>query len=142
LTVIDLLPTFVSRRVQPLDRREMTIWTYPGPSCPDHFFSAELDGTKINTLIRGMLVHGADQNSSPSSVPLREVDVSPWRVCLSLFSFACVNFCFINTYAFLCWILGSCTMPHRGSQCLRLIVPTLNGNRHGGKGGGFGVPPR
>jgi hypothetical protein len=50
---VDLLRTFVSCSMQPLYQREMTIWMYPGPSCPDHPFSTELEGTEINTQIRG-----------------------------------------------------------------------------------------
>jgi hypothetical protein len=57
------------------------MWTYPGPSCPDRSFSVELDDTEINAQIRGILVHGANQNSDPSPVPLREGVVSP---CVSL----------------------------------------------------------
>jgi hypothetical protein len=62
----DLLRTFVSCRIQPLRRRVMTMWVYPGPSCPDHSFFTKLDDAKINTGIRGIVVNGADQNSSPS----------------------------------------------------------------------------
>jgi hypothetical protein len=46
-----LLQTFFSRRVQPLRWRGMTVWIYPGPSCPDHPFSIELGDMEINTRI-------------------------------------------------------------------------------------------
>jgi hypothetical protein len=46
---VDLLQTFFSHCVQPLCQQEMTMWMYPGPSCPDRPFSAELCDTKINT---------------------------------------------------------------------------------------------
>jgi hypothetical protein len=60
LTGADLLRTFFSHRVQPLRRREMTLWMYPGLSCPDHPFSTQLGDTEINTWIRGVLARGAD----------------------------------------------------------------------------------
>jgi hypothetical protein len=50
---------------------------YPGPSCPDHSFSTELDNTEIDARIQGILVHGANQNPSPNLIPLRGVVISP-----------------------------------------------------------------
>jgi hypothetical protein len=47
----DLLWTFASRRIRPLQLREMTTWMYLRPSCPDHSFFAELDDAEINTRI-------------------------------------------------------------------------------------------
>jgi hypothetical protein len=58
----DLLQTFVSSHVEPLRQREMTMWMYPGPSCPDHPFSTELGDAEFNTRIWGVLVRGADLN--------------------------------------------------------------------------------
>jgi hypothetical protein len=75
---VDLLQTFISYRVQPLHQREMTMWIYLGPSCPDHPFSTELDGTEINTWIQGVLAHGADQNFGSSPVLLGEGVDNPW----------------------------------------------------------------
>jgi hypothetical protein len=72
LTDVDLLRTFVSRRVQPLCRWEMAMWMYLGPSCPNRLFSTKLDGTETNTQIQGVLAHGADQNIGSSPIPLRE----------------------------------------------------------------------
>jgi hypothetical protein len=60
------------------------MWTYLGPSCPDHSFSVELDDTEINTWIRGILVYGVNQNSGPSPIPLREGVVRPWVSLLEL----------------------------------------------------------
>jgi hypothetical protein len=48
------------------------MWIYPGLSCPDCSFSTELDDMEINAWIRGILVHGFNQNSGPSPVSLRE----------------------------------------------------------------------
>jgi hypothetical protein len=48
------------------------MWMYLGPSYSERPFSTGLDGMEINAWIRGIIVQGADQNSSPSSVPLRE----------------------------------------------------------------------
>jgi hypothetical protein len=82
----DLLQTFVSCCVQPLHQREMTMWMYPGPSCLDRPFSAELDNTEINTQIRGVLPHGADQNFGSGPVPIREGVDSPSVSLLELTS--------------------------------------------------------
>jgi hypothetical protein len=41
------------------------MWMYPGLSCPNRSFSAELDDVEINTQIRGILVHEANQNHLP-----------------------------------------------------------------------------
>jgi hypothetical protein len=53
-----LLRTFVSRRVQPLRLREITMRMYPGPSYLDHPFYVELDDMKINTQVGGSLLIG------------------------------------------------------------------------------------
>jgi hypothetical protein len=53
---MDLLRTIVSHCVQSLHQRGMTMWMYPGPSCPDHPFYVELGDTKINTWIWGFLL--------------------------------------------------------------------------------------
>jgi hypothetical protein len=55
----------------------MTMWVYLGPSCPKRSFSTKLDDAEINAQIRGILVHGADQNSSPSPIPLWEWVINP-----------------------------------------------------------------
>jgi hypothetical protein len=44
------------------------MWVYLEPSCPDRSFFAELDDVEINARIRGVLVHGANQNSSPNLI--------------------------------------------------------------------------
>jgi hypothetical protein len=98
---VDLLRTFVSCSVQPLYQREMTIWMYPGPSCPDHPFSTELEGTEIHTQIRGVLAHGADQNFGSGPIPLREGVDSPWVSLLDLTSVSLCEFLLLNEYAFL-----------------------------------------
>jgi hypothetical protein len=48
---VDLVRTFVNHPVQPLHQREMSMWMYPGPSCPDHPFFEELGDVEINTWI-------------------------------------------------------------------------------------------
>jgi hypothetical protein len=58
-------------------------WMYPGPSCLNRSFFAELDNVEIEAWIRGILVRGANHNSNPSPIPLREGVISPW-VSLSL----------------------------------------------------------
>jgi hypothetical protein len=62
----------------------MTMWTYPGPCCPDSSFSVELDDIEINSQNQGILVHGANQNSGHIPVPLREGVVSSWVTLLEL----------------------------------------------------------
>jgi hypothetical protein len=49
----DLLQTFFSHHVQLLHQQEMTMWVYPGPSCPDRPFIVELGDTEINTRVWG-----------------------------------------------------------------------------------------
>jgi hypothetical protein len=70
----DLLQTLFSHHVQLLHQQEMTMWVYPGPSCPDRPFIVELGDTEINTRVRGggVLIHGGDLNFGSSPVPLRE----------------------------------------------------------------------
>jgi hypothetical protein len=82
--------TFFSCCVQPLRQREITIWIYLGPSCPDRPFSVELDDMEINTRIRWVLAHGADQNFGSGLVPLREGVLSP---CVSLLELTFVCLC-------------------------------------------------
>jgi hypothetical protein len=69
---MDILRTFVSHHVEPLHQRDKTMWMYPGPSCPDCPFSVELDGTEVNTHIRGVLAHGANLIFGSGPVPSRE----------------------------------------------------------------------
>jgi hypothetical protein len=51
LTGTDLLRTLVNRYIQPLRWQEITMWMYPGSSCPDGPFSTELDDMEVNTQI-------------------------------------------------------------------------------------------
>jgi hypothetical protein len=53
------------------------MWVYPGPSCPNNSFFAELDDKEVHAQIRRVLIHGANRNSGPSLIPLRERAVSP-----------------------------------------------------------------
>jgi hypothetical protein len=80
----DLLRTFVSRRVQPLQQWEMPMWMYLGPSYPDHSFFAELGNAEIDIQVRRILVHRVHQNSGSSPIPLREGVISPWVSPLKL----------------------------------------------------------
>jgi hypothetical protein len=74
---VDLLQTFFTCRVQMLHQREMIMWIYPRPSCPDRLFSEELGNTEINTWINRVLAHGVDLNLGTSPNPLREGVDSP-----------------------------------------------------------------
>jgi hypothetical protein len=60
---------------------------YPGPSCPDRSFSAELADLEIDAQIRRILVHRVNRNSGPSLTPLREGTISPWVSLLKLILF-------------------------------------------------------
>jgi hypothetical protein len=84
LTGVDLLHTFVDRHVQPLRWREVTMWSYPGPSCPNHSFSAELVDEEVDTRVQRILVLRVNQHSSP--VPLWDGVVSPLVSPLGLIS--------------------------------------------------------
>jgi hypothetical protein len=75
---VDLLRTLVSHRVQPLWQWEVTMWRYPGPSCPDHFFLAKLADVEIDTRVRRVIALEVHQSSNPYLIPLREGVVSPW----------------------------------------------------------------
>jgi hypothetical protein len=57
---------------------------YLGPGYPDRSFCTELDDVEINTRIRGILVYGADLNSGPNPIPLREGIIIPWVSLLKL----------------------------------------------------------
>jgi hypothetical protein len=81
---VDLLRTFVSYRIQLLRWREMRMWRYPGPGCPDHSFQAKLGDAEVDTHVRGICALGVDRRTGPNSVSLREGVVSPWVSPLEL----------------------------------------------------------
>jgi hypothetical protein len=91
------------------------MWMYPGPSCLNHPFSVELGDTEINTRIRRILAHGADQNFGSGPIPLiREGVKSP---CMGSLEFSFVSLCqflLLNSCAFLRRILGTHAVPHGG----------------------------
>jgi hypothetical protein len=105
-----------------------------GPSCSNHSFSAEFGDAEIDIWIWRILALGAHQNSGPSPIPLREGVISPW---VSPFELASTRFCqflpFLMLNAFMCRVLGVCTVTRRGSPCPRmrrggrLTVPTMKG---------------
>jgi hypothetical protein len=139
LTGAEPLRTFSSCRVQLLHLQEVTMWMYPGPSCPNRPFSVELGTTEMNTQIRGVLSHGSDLNLGSGPVPLREGVKSP---CVSLLGLAFGHLCqslFLNVRLFLCKLSGVLTVPCKGSPYLRMwqggreTVSTMNGCGHGGK---------
>jgi hypothetical protein len=66
---VNLLQTFFSHQIQPLHQWAVTLWMYPGPSCPSHPFSVELGDMKINTQIHKVLAHGVDLNPKASPAP-------------------------------------------------------------------------
>jgi hypothetical protein len=108
----DLLQSFFSHRVQPLRQWEMTMWIYPGPSCPDSPFSEKLGGMEINTWVPGVLAHGAILNVGTGPVPLREGVDNPWVSSLKpTFSYLC-RFWFLNVCVFLRMVLGMFVALH------------------------------
>jgi hypothetical protein len=84
LTGADLLRTFVSCRIQLLRWREMTMWRYLGPDCPNHSFQAKLGDAEVDTHVWGILALGVDRRTGPNSVSLRDGVVSPWVSPLEL----------------------------------------------------------
>jgi hypothetical protein len=72
------------------------MWMFPGPSCPDCPFFAELDGVEVNTRILGVLAHGDDLIFSFDLVPLREGADSPWVSLLELTFFCLCQFLFFQ----------------------------------------------
>jgi hypothetical protein len=62
----------------------VTMWRYPGPSCSDHSFSAELDDKEIDTQVRMILALRVHQSSGPFPIPLVEGVISPWVSPLKL----------------------------------------------------------
>jgi hypothetical protein len=56
---MNILHAFFSNWIQPLHLWAITMSIYPGPSCPDHPFSEELDDAEVNTRIHMVLAHGA-----------------------------------------------------------------------------------
>jgi hypothetical protein len=87
--------TFVRCHIQPLHQWEMTMWMYPGPSCPNRPFNVELYVTEISTQIQGVLAHRANQIFCSGPVPLREGVNSPWVGLLELpFVCLCQFLCF------------------------------------------------
>jgi hypothetical protein len=81
------------------------MWMYPMPSCTDHPFSEWLGDAKINTRIRRVLAHGADQNPEASPTPLIE-GVNITRV--SLFAFTFGGLCYVICSWHSRLLLGSC----------------------------------
>jgi hypothetical protein len=55
-----LLCTFIGRCIQPLWQREVTMWSYPGPSCPDRSFSAVLADAEVDTQVQRILALGVN----------------------------------------------------------------------------------
>jgi hypothetical protein len=117
---VNLLQTFVSHHVQPLRQREMTIWMYPGSSYPDRPFFVELGDTEINTQIRGVLAHRADQNFGSGPVPLWEGGESSWVSSLELTFIYLCQFLLLNACTFFRRISSMHTAPCRGSPYLRM----------------------
>jgi hypothetical protein len=54
------------------------MWRYPGPSCPNCSFSAELIDAEFDTQVRKILALGVNRHSGSSLIPLRDGVVSPW----------------------------------------------------------------
>jgi hypothetical protein len=53
------------------------MWRYPGPSCPDRSFSAELVGAEVDSQLQKILALGAHRHSSSGLIPLRDGVISP-----------------------------------------------------------------
>jgi hypothetical protein len=93
---------------------------YPGPSCPDRPFSAELDDMEIDPRIWGVLAHGANKKFGIGTVPLSKGVVNPW-VSLFELTFVCLcQFQLLKAYTFLRKILGTRAAPQGGSPYRRM----------------------
>jgi hypothetical protein len=124
------------------------MWMYPGPSCLDRSFSAELDNAEIDIRILRILVLRAHRNFGPSPIPLREGDIIPWVSPLDLGS---ARFVPTSTLPNVCCLYaqghGCVPSDPWGSLCPRMwrggrpSVPTMEGSVHGSGGGGLGMLP-
>jgi hypothetical protein len=120
VTGVDLLRTFFRRCVQLLRQREMTLWMYTGPSCPNRPFSTHLDDTDINTQIWGILAYVANLDFGSGPVPLRERVKNPWVSPVELTFIYLCQFLLFKACTFLCRISGTHTVSRRGSPYLRM----------------------
>jgi hypothetical protein len=74
------------------------MWRYPGPSCPNRSFSAELIDAEVDTQVRKILALGVNRHSGSSLIPLRDGVVSPWvsfaqaysQLVVSISAFLCL----------------------------------------------------
>jgi hypothetical protein len=101
----DIHRNFLSHRVQPLRRLEMTMWRYPRPGCP-----TELMDTEVDARVRKLLALGARRPSAPSLASLREGVGSQWVSPFKLVA------------AQLCWflpLLTPATLMLQGLGCVR-----------------------
>jgi hypothetical protein len=89
-----------------------------GSSCLNCPFSAELDDMEINTQIRGVLAHGADQNFCSGPFKGRGQQ-HLGESAQAHFTFLC-QFLLLNEYTFLCRVSGTCAAPRGGSPYLRM----------------------
>jgi hypothetical protein len=55
LSGMHLLRAFFSSQIQPLRRWRTKMWTYPGPSCPNHPSSQELSAVEVEEWIHKVL---------------------------------------------------------------------------------------
>jgi hypothetical protein len=53
------------------------MWRYPGPSCPNCSFSAELENMKVDTWVQGIHALRINRRSSSSPVSSRDWVTSP-----------------------------------------------------------------
>jgi hypothetical protein len=116
----DLLWTVFNHQVQSLCQREMTMWMYPRPSCPDHPFSEDLGDIEINTQIHWVLAHGAVLNLGAGPVPLSEGVGIPWVSPLGPTFRYLFQFQLLNVYMFLRRVSSVLTVPLKGPPYLRM----------------------
>jgi hypothetical protein len=75
---VEILQTFFSCAVQPLQQREATMQTFLVPSCPVRPSSTESGSTEINTQVGGSPAPGISLNLGFGAAPLRERDEYHW----------------------------------------------------------------
>jgi hypothetical protein len=93
-----LLWMFFSHRIQQLRSRWTKMWTYPGPSCPDHPSSDELSVAEVEAWIDKVLDLGVNPTPSAGPIPLqrgiasvRVSTLGPVLVAFTILSFQCTR---------------------------------------------------
>jgi hypothetical protein len=98
LTGIHLLRTFFSHRIQPLWRRKIKMWMYPGSSCPDCLSTKELSEGEVEARIHKVLDSAVIPSLCVGPDPLqrwiasvRVSTLGPVSIAFVILSFHCAH---------------------------------------------------